>query len=67
MYIMCGALFRGALFRVNKVDRQVFIPSVGLSMLSWSLELDALEEAETDDTGGRGPTRVVKLVSLDDL
>ena len=31
------------------------------------MELDALEEAETDDPGGRGPTKVVKLVSLADL
>ena len=44
-------------------------PSVGLSILSWSVELEALEEADTDKVavGGCGPATVLRLVSLADL
>ena len=45
--------------------------SVGLSMLSWSVELEALEDADTDDPAGADgcgpPARELRLVSLADL
>ena len=31
------------------------------------MELEALEEADMDDPGGRGPSRALRLVSLADL
>ena len=39
-------------------------PLVGLMTLSWSVELEALEEVDTDELGGCGPVVELKLVSL---
>jgi hypothetical protein len=53
----------------NGVDLPCPPSSVGLSMLSWSVELEALDDADTDDPGGCGPppARELRLVSLADL
>lgn len=51
------------------MSKLLYVPtlSVGLRTLSWSVELDALEDADTEEVGGRGPAMALKLVSLADF
>ena len=56
-----------AIHHIDEITGDLPIPSVGLSILSWSVELDALDEADIDETGGCGPARELRLVSLADL